>query len=58
MGRHDRNRGEENLYDLARDPYEKEDLASDPARRARCDELRAAALAWWRATGGGPLELP
>ena len=33
--------GEEELYDLRRDPYQLRNLATDPARRAELDELRA-----------------
>ena len=33
--------GEEELYDLRRDPYQLRNIATDPARRAELDELRA-----------------
>lgn len=33
--------GEEELYDLRRDPYQLRNLAADPARRAELDQLRA-----------------
>ena len=47
--------GEEDLYDLETDPMELRDLSLDPAHRPRMDRMRAGALAWWRATGGGEL---
>lgn len=40
----------EELYDLAADPDEKENLAAGPAHRARCDELRGRLLDWLIAT--------
>jgi uncharacterized sulfatase len=50
-------RGERALYDLEQDPYERHDLSGDPAQAARMEELFQQALAWWRATGGGELDL-
>ena len=58
LARHERDRGEENFYDLASDPYELEDLSGDPAHRARMDQLRSEALDWWKRTDGGELDLP
>ena len=58
LGRHERTRGEEDLYDLEADPLELHSLAADPEQRERMDHLRERALAWWRRTGGGPLALP
>ncbi len=50
-----RQAGDEDLYDLQRDPYELKDLADQPDQRRRMDELRRRVLAWWKETGGGPL---
>ncbi len=57
MGRHERDRMEENLYDLDADPYEQNDLSSDPLMRDRMQRMRNDVLAWWRRTGGGELDL-
>jgi len=54
----ERERGDEDLYDLQADPDELANLAELPEHRARMDALREEALAWWRETGGKPLELP
>ncbi len=54
----ERRRGDEELYDLERDPYELDNLAARPEQRALMDRLRGEILAWWRATGGGPLDVP
>jgi len=53
-----RARGDRDLFDLAHDPYEKSDLAGDPAHAALMDELQQGCLAWWRESGGAELELP
>jgi uncharacterized sulfatase len=53
-----RRRGEVELYDLDADPHERVNLAGRPEHAAIEAELRAATLAWWRASGGGPLDLP
>jgi arylsulfatase A-like enzyme len=50
--------GDEDLYRLADDPYEQEDLAERPEHAATLRDLRARALAWWEESGGGPLALP
>ena len=57
QGRLVRDQGEEELFDLAADPYERVDLSSDPAQAERLAELRGAAMGWWRSTGGGPLAI-
>ena len=54
----ERDRGDEDLFDLDADPYERHNLADDPAQRERCARMRAETLEWWEATGGAPLELP
>ena len=51
-------RGDEELYDLFADPYELENLAGRPEHAETKSRLRDEALAWWRATGGGALDLP
>lgn len=53
-----RRRGEVELYDLARDPYERTNLADAPEHAAVLAELRQATLDWWRTSGGAALELP
>jgi arylsulfatase A-like enzyme len=50
--------GDEDLFDLRRDPYELHDLADDAAQAERLAVLRRRVLAWWRETGGGTLPLP
>jgi arylsulfatase A-like enzyme len=52
-----RSRGDEDLYDVKADPYERHNLATDPKQRERMDTLKAAALQWWSDTGGAPLPL-
>jgi uncharacterized sulfatase len=52
--------GDEDLYDLASDPYELTNLNAAPARtaaehRAIMKDLKAKALAWWKDTGGKEL---
>ncbi|MBL9153238.1 MAG: sulfatase-like hydrolase/transferase [Verrucomicrobiales bacterium] len=43
------------LFDLTNDPHERRDLSSDPAHRARFEDLRAR-LATWRREAGDPLD--
>jgi len=54
----ERDRGDQELYDLESDPQERHNLAGDPGQAERLRELRAACLDWWRSTGGAPLDLP
>jgi arylsulfatase A-like enzyme len=54
----ERARGDEELYDLERDPYELENLAAAPEQAQLCARFRGEILAWWKATGGGPLDVP
>ena len=54
----ERERGEEELFDLTVDPYELENLANRPELAATRARLRAEVLAWWSSTGGGELGLP
>ena len=54
----ERNRGDEDLFDVLADPYELEDLSDRPELGAEKERLREDVLAWWRATGGGELALP
>lgn len=51
-----RDAGDEDLYDLASDPYEQKNLAGDEAQAERLKEMKARALAWWQETGGKPLD--
>lgn len=53
-----RSAGDQDLYDLENDPYEQKNLAGDPAKSQQLAGFRQQVLAWWRATGGGPLKLP
>lgn len=50
-----RKSGVEELYDLAADPFELENLARREEHAERLAELRAATLDWWRETGGPEL---
>jgi uncharacterized sulfatase len=50
-----RNRGDENLYDLVNDPYELNDLSSDPQYAGRMNTSRAEVFGWWKNTGGSPI---
>lgn len=50
-----RNAGDQDLYDLVRDPYEQHNLSDDPAQRARLAEMKQRVLTWWCETGGKPL---
>lgn len=51
-----RSAGDQDLYDLDSDPYERNDLAEDLAQQERLVQMRTAALRWWRETGGGELD--
>ena len=50
-----RTRGQEELYDLASDPYELEDLAGLPEHAEQLARMRVGTEAWWLETGGRPL---
>ena len=50
-----RNRGDENLYLLESDPYERHDLSALPENQARMESLRREVFAWWKNTGGDPI---
>ncbi|MBW3598735.1 MAG: sulfatase [Planctomycetes bacterium] len=52
-----RDKGDEDLYDLQADPYEQHNLAADPGQQDRLTAMKAAALKWWRETGGGELDV-
>jgi hypothetical protein len=54
----ERDRGDEDLFDLGADPYELTNLAALPEHTALKERLREEVLAWWHATGGGELDLP
>jgi len=51
-------RGDQELFDLAADPYEQKNLAGLDAQRSRCNTFRRQVLDWWQATGGRPLADP
>ena len=53
----ERDKGDEDLFDLDADPYELKNLAKDPAHRERMDAMKAQALKWWAETGGADLKL-
>lgn len=53
---HLRHRPPEELYDLERDPYERVNLAGDPAHRPVLDELSVTLREWQQATGDPLLE--
>ncbi len=52
-----RDQGQEELFDLVDDPHELHDLAAQPNQKTRLSDLRRQVLQWWKATGGGPLNL-
>jgi arylsulfatase A-like enzyme len=54
----ERDRGDEDLFDLDSDPYELKNLAGLAEHTALKQRLREEVLAWWRASGGGELDLP
>jgi uncharacterized sulfatase len=53
-----RARGDEDLFDLASDPYELDDRSDDPELHAERERLREEVIEWWVQTGGGELALP
>jgi arylsulfatase A-like enzyme len=53
-----RRRGDVELYDLDADPYERTNLAGSPEHAQLVQRLKQEALDWWRATGGGDLNVP
>ena len=48
--------GDEDLYDLGADPTERTNLAARPEHAQRLAEMRKAVLAWWKKTGGKPID--
>jgi len=54
----ERARGDEELYDLERDPEERVNLAARPEHGALKAHFKDEILAWWRASGGGALDVP
>jgi uncharacterized sulfatase len=52
----ERDRGDEELYDLANDPDERVNLAGNIEHAETLSRLRASAWAWWRDQGGGPID--
>lgn len=50
-----RRAGQEELFDLQRDPLERVDLAAEPSQAVRLAELRGQLDEWWADTGGGRL---
>lgn len=48
--------GAEDLYDLQADPTERNSLSDRPEHALRKAEMRKEVLAWWRATGGKPID--
>jgi hypothetical protein len=51
-----RDQGDQELFDLDVDPYERNNLAAKPGQEERIAELRQQTLDWWKRTGGGPLK--
>ena len=51
-----RDQGEQELFDLYADPYERNNLAAQPGQAERIADLRKQTLNWWKRTGGGPLK--
>jgi uncharacterized sulfatase len=54
----ERDRGDEDLFDLDADPYELTNLAAQPGNDALKERLREEVIAWWEASGGKSLDLP
>jgi arylsulfatase A-like enzyme len=54
--RYTRKKGEQDLFDLDADPYERNNLAAQPDQEERVADLRKQTLDWWKCTGGGPLK--
>jgi len=52
-----RKRLDQDLFDLQADPHELNSLASDESRQDLITNMKAAALAWWKETGGTPLNI-
>jgi uncharacterized sulfatase len=50
-------RGDRALFDIEHDPYEQHDLSDDPTNAGVMERLQQGVLEWWRATGGGELDL-
>ncbi len=51
-----RRKGAEDLYDLEADPAERTNLAAQPEHARRLAEMGKAVLAWWKETGGKPID--
>lgn len=51
-----RQRGDQDLFDLNADPYEQTNLAGNRDHAERITAMKSAALAWWKETGGKPLQ--
>jgi arylsulfatase A-like enzyme len=54
----ERDRGDENLYDLENDPYEQKDLSAREENQGLVQVLRGQALGWWSESGGSEIKLP
>ncbi len=52
-----RNAGDEELYDLTNDPFERDNLARSPEHREQMESLRRTAFGEWRNRGGGKLPI-
>jgi len=52
-----RKKGDEDLFDLRNDRYERTSLARLPEHRGRLQRMRQQALDWWASTGGVELSL-
>lgn len=51
-----RQQGDQDLFDLSTDPYEQTNLADKTEQAERIVQMKAAAMAWWKETGGKPLQ--
>ncbi len=51
----ERDRGDQDLYNLESDPHELNNLAGKPEHRQRLEQFRRDVHAWWQRTGGKPL---
>jgi uncharacterized sulfatase len=52
-----RNAGDEELYNLATDAYEEQNLANQKEQQQRLADYRRQVLQWWYSTGGKPFDV-
>jgi arylsulfatase A-like enzyme len=50
-----RDRGDQNLYNLEKDPYELKNLSEEPQNQERLKDFKRKVFDWWKETGGKPI---